>query len=93
MEQRTPRRAESTLKSVERHAEKLADVKENTQSRVHEENLVSVPISHSAFCDISNIIGSRKNSARLEKIKRIRKKDHASPVEYVGPRGVKNSKR
>ena len=67
--QRTPRLAESTPKSVERHIENLVEAKENTQSRVHEENLVSVPISHSALCDISNIIGSRKNSARLGKTK------------------------
>nr|POE86021.1 hypothetical protein CFP56_02392 [Quercus suber] len=66
--QKTPRLAESTSKSIERHAEKLAEAKENTQSRVHEENLVSVPISHSTLCDISNIVGSRKNSASSMRI-------------------------
>ena len=38
-------------------------------------------------------MGSSKNSARLEKTKRVRRKNHASPLEHVGPRGVKNSKR
>ena len=92
-EQRTTRGAEFTPKSVERHVGKLADVKETTQPRVHEENLVSVPIIHSALCDISNVIGPRKNSARLEKLKRVRKKGRVSLVENVGPRGVKNTKR
>lgn len=44
-DQSTPRRDEATLKPVERHAEKRV-VKVNPQSRVHEENLVSVPITH-----------------------------------------------
>ena len=55
--------------------------------------MVSVPITHSALCDISNVMGIINNSARVEKVKRTRKKCQARPIENVVPRGVKNTKR
>ena len=65
-----------------------------TQSREQEGNLVSVPITQLALCDISNVIGSRKSSARVEKVKIIRKKNHARLVENIIPKVVKkNTKR
>ena len=64
-----------------------------SQSRVHKANLVSVPITHSALCDISNFMGCNNNSAKVEKVKRTRKKDHARLIENVAPRGVKIAKR
>ena len=65
-----------------------------TQTCEKEGVLVSVPITQSALCDISNIMSSRKSSVRVEKAKRVRKKAHARLVENATPRVViKNTKR
>ena len=71
----------------------MASTEGFSQSRMHEVNLVSVPITHSTLCDISNIMGCSNNSAKVEKVKRTRKKWHARPIENIAPRGVKNIKR
>ena len=93
-EESTARRPKSIHEAMESIKEKVVDEMGTTQSREQEGNLVSVPITQSALCDISNVIGSRKSSARVEKVKRIRKKDHARLVENVIPRVVKkNTKR
>ena len=68
-------------------------MKNGLNSQFWPANLVSVPITRSALCDISNVMGFINNSARVEKVKRTRKKSHASPIENVGPKGVKNTKR
>ena len=68
---------------------KVVEEMVTTHAREEEGNLVSVPITQSALCDISNVIGSRKSSARVEKVKRIRKKDSARLVENVIPGIVK----
>ena len=81
------------VENSDRHAENVAGTEGFSQSRVHEANLVSVPITHSALCDISNIMGCSNNIAKVEKAKRTRKKCHAHPTENVAPRGVKNTKR
>ena len=65
-----------------------------TQTCEKEGVLLSVPITQSALCDISNIMSSRKSSVRVEKAKRVRKKAHAWLVENATPRVViKNTKR
>ena len=91
----TAGRAEFIQGAVESVGTKV--VEEMVTTREEEGNLVSVPITQSALCDISNVIGSRKSSARVEKVKRIRKKDSARLVENVEngiPRVVKkNAKR
>lgn len=89
----TPKLIDRHAENPDRHSENLASTKGFSQSQVHEANLVSVPITHSALCDISNVMGFINNSARVEKVKRTRKKCHARPIENVAPRGVKNSKR
>ena len=64
-----------------------------TQTCEKEGVLLSVPITQSALCDISNIMSSRKSSVRVEKAKRVRKKAHAWLVENATPRVViKNTK-
>ena len=70
---------------------KVGDEMGTIQAREQDEVLVSIPITQSALSDISNIIGSRKSSSWVEKVKRIRKKDHAQLVENVTPRVVKKS--
>ena len=65
-----------------------------TQTREKEGVLVSVPITQSVFCDISNIMSPRKSSVGVEKVKRVRKKAYARQVENATPRVVKkNTKR
>ena len=56
-EQMTARKAnESTPKSADRRAENSAGAKGFTQSRVHEANLVSVPITHTLRCVIFQML-------------------------------------
>ena len=65
-----------------------------TQTCEKEGVLVSVPITQSALCDISNIMSHRKSSVGVERAKRVRKKAHAWQVENATPRVVtKNTKR
>lgn len=78
---------------MESKAGNSADSKGFTQSRAQEANLVSVPITQFVLCDISNVMGSRKSSARSDKAKRVRKKSHACHVESVSPREKKVTKR
>ena len=100
-DQKPTRKADDSIQKLDdrhaensdRHAENVAGTKGFSQSLVHEANLLSVPITHSALCDISNIMGCSNNSAKVEKVKRTRKKCHARPIENVVPRGVKNIKR
>ena len=88
------RRAEFIQGAVESVEARVVEEMVTTQAREEEGNLVSVPITQSALCDISNVIGSRKTSARVEKVKRIRKKYSARLVENVIPGVVKkNAKR
>ena len=68
------RRAEFIQGAVESVETRIVEEMVTTQAREEEGNLVSVPITQSALCDISNIIGSRRTSARVEKVKRIRNK-------------------
>ena len=90
----TTGRAEFIQGAVESVEAKVVEEMVTTHAREEEGNLVSVPITQSALCDISNVIGSRKSSARVEKVKRIRKKDSARLVENVIPGVVKkNAKR
>ena len=67
-------RAEFIQGAMESVEVKVLEEMVTTHAREEEGNLVSVPITQSALCDISNVIGSRKSSARVEKVKRIRKK-------------------
>ena len=60
-----------------------------TQTCEKEGVLVSVPITQSALCDISNVMSPRKSSVMVEKAKRVRKKAHARLVENATPRVVK----
>ena len=65
-----------------------------TQTCEKEGVLLSVPITQSALCDISNIMSPRKSSVGVEKAKRVRKKAHARQVGNATPRVVtKNTKR
>ena len=90
----TAGRAEFILGSVESVEAKVVEEMVTTHAREEEGNLESVPLTQSALCDISNVIGSRKSSARVEKVKRIRKKDCARLVENIIPGVVKkNAKR
>ena len=91
----TTGRAEFIQGAVESVEAKVVEEMVTTYACEEEGNLVSVPITQSALCDISNVIGSRKSSARVEKVKRIRKKDSAQLVENVIPGAVKkkNAKR
>ena len=64
----TARRAEFIQGAMESVEAKVVEEMVTTQAREKEGNLVSVPITQSALCDISNVIGSRKSSARVEKV-------------------------
>ena len=93
-EQKPTRKADESVQKLEdRHAENVDGAEDFSQARVHEANLVSVPITHSALCDISNFMGCNNNSVKVEMVKRTRKKGHARPIENVTPRGVKIAKR
>ena len=61
-------RAEFIQGAVESVEAKVVEEMVTTHAREKEGNLVSVPITQSALCDISNVIGSRKSSARVEKV-------------------------
>ena len=89
----TQKLADRHAENLDRHAKNVAGTEGFSQSLVHEANLVSVLITHSTLCDISNIKGCSNNGAKVEKVKRTRKKCHEHPIENVAPRGVRNTKR
>ena len=73
-EESTARRDEAIHTVVESIKEKVGDEMGTTQSREQEGSLVSVPITQLALCDISNVIGSKKGSARVEKSQKNKEK-------------------